>query len=73
MSTKRKIESTIKSRSITSFFKPATTGEPVAKKRATPATVSTTPVDVALPAETPGFDKTKWVANLSPEHRELLE
>lgn len=61
MSTKRKIESTTKSKSITSFFKPANGGQPAAKKRA----VSGFAV--------PKFDKAKWVEGLSPENRELLK
>ena len=64
MSSKRKLETPVKSKSITAFFKPAE--GPASKKRV----ISTASISKAV---IPKFDKTKWIEGLTAEQRQLLD
>lgn len=68
MSTKRKLETPVKSKSITSFFK--STGEPQTKKRALEIKPGLAASQTSI---RPKFNKEQWVNKLSPENKELLE
>lgn len=64
MSSKRKLDTVVKSKSITSFFKPVE--GPASKKRA--GSIAST-----CKAVIPKFDKTKWIEGLTSEQRQLLD